>query len=182
MIRELSFFNDNNIIRVSSFFPEFTVFDNQTLKYQRNPLNLSNEKSIKKDSINKKVIVNDKNDIEKKHTYHEIFSAPPADSTQTRDTTDSNEQITVFPKPKNITRDELLNIFQSDKISYTKIKMDVDMGKIEVSEIFPSFISKYLVFSILENRKDIDFSSNNNIDNEYDLFYTLHDEISDDLS
>src|SRR5690606_3807305 len=78
-------FNDNNIIRVSSFFPEFSVFDNQTLKCQRNPFNLPNKKSVKKDLVNKKVVINEKNDTKQKNSYHEIFSASPVGSLQMGD-------------------------------------------------------------------------------------------------
>jgi len=118
---------------------------------------------------------------EKKNIYHDIF----ANEEKTEDTISDDVNITFSKRnndPDNLlggtVTNEILNNFKCDKESYAKIKIDVDAGNIDVDELFPPFVSKYLIFSILENQCHIDFMTNNNLEREYGLFKILHDEIS----
>lgn len=71
---------------------------------------------------------------------------------------------------------EKIRIFESDKTCYTKIKHDIEKGSIKIENINPCFKVKYLVFKVLESRNSINFTNNDNINAEFDLFNTLYDE------
>ena len=76
--------------------------------------------------------------------------------------------------------DKGLPIFESDKKSYSQMKQDILQGIIKVDNINPSFIYKYHIFKVLETRNAIDFTNNQSIKKEYDIFKELQDECEKD--
>lgn len=70
---------------------------------------------------------------------------------------------------------EKIRVFESDKKSYLQIKNDLEKGLLKREEMHPYFILKYPIFKVLEARNAINFTSNDNIVQEYNLFSDLHD-------
>ena len=67
-----------------------------------------------------------------------------------------------------------IRIFESDKRSYILMKNDIDSGIFKIEQMHPYFFLKYQIFKILDQRGKINLDSNNNIDQEYELFYELY--------
>ena len=72
-----------------------------------------------------------------------------------------------------------LRVFESDKFSYVSIKRDLEKGALKREDINPCFELKYLIFKVLESRNSIDFTKNDNISTEYELFKILYDECNE---
>lgn len=77
---------------------------------------------------------------------------------------------------------ENLKVFVSDKKSYVLIKKDLEDGNLKRENMNPYFVVKYQIFKILDSRKSIDFTNDNNIKDEYTLYTTLLEACNDDNS
>ncbi|XWV26633.1 hypothetical protein QJ857_gp0428 [Tupanvirus soda lake] len=75
---------------------------------------------------------------------------------------------------------EKLRIFESDKNSYVKMKKDLENGTLKMDEMHPCFVIKHDIFKVLEARNAINFESNDNIKNEYEIFSDLYDSFVDE--
>lgn len=92
------------------------------------------------------------------------------------------EDINNLSTDDNINYDfsEQIKIFESDKRSYFLIKKDLDDDVLKRDQIHPDFVLKYLIFKVLELREAINFASNSNIDNEFEIFSNLYEEYQKD--
>ncbi len=75
---------------------------------------------------------------------------------------------------------EKMNIFMSDKKVYIQLKKDIENGLFSKDNINPYYVMKYQIFRVLEERKSINFESDENIDNEYKIFTELYDACNED--
>lgn len=91
-----------------------------------------------------------------------------------------SKEIERDKRVEQFRRNEKFKMFESDKGSYIKIKKDIDSGLIKASEVHPFFALKYQIFKLLESRKVINFSKNDNIVDEYKLFRELYEECDED--
>ncbi len=133
-----------------------TTNNNDTTKTRHN--NLLNKAKIAQQSvINNKIIHKPK-----KAAFDEDFEA---EKERIR-----NEKI--LQNKSN----EKFRIFESDKKSYQLIKQDILNDKLRSDEINPIFALKYDIFKLLEIRNSINFESNDNISEEYNIFMELYDE------
>jgi hypothetical protein len=80
----------------------------------------------------------------------------------------------VAPITDTSRRNDIMNVFESDKKVYKLIKSDIENEKISQSEIHPSFAPKYMIFKVLDSRKNINFESNDNLKEEYKLFNEMY--------
>ena len=76
---------------------------------------------------------------------------------------------------------EKMNTFTHDKDVYQKLKSDISGGKITIEDVHPIFTLKYEIFGILENRSLINFSNDDNVKTEFNLFMDMYDCCKDDL-
>lgn len=65
---------------------------------------------------------------------------------------------------------EKIRIFESDKNSYMQIKKDIDNKILDKNDMNPAFVLKYQIFQILHDRNSINFLSNENITEEYNIY------------
>lgn len=95
-------------------------------------------------------------------------------------TTCDNKTIEYQVGMKTKHSSEHLNVFKSDKKSYVQIKRDIDTGIFRRDQIHPLFTIKYQLFQILESRNKINFGSDGNINDEYEIFMDLYNACNED--
>ena len=81
----------------------------------------------------------------------------------------------------SVTKSEKIRIFCMDKEIYQKINKDVSSGKILQNEIPDFFALKYDIFRILDNRKELDFVSNDNVEYEHHSYTKLYNIVEEDV-
>ena len=92
---------------------------------------------------------------------------------ETKKETERTERIEAKRNNEN------LKVFTSDKKSYVLIKKDLENGSLKRENMNPYFVLKYQIFKILELRKSVDFTNDDNIVQEYELFTSLYDACDD---
>jgi len=162
-------YNDNNNINVSSLYPELHVFND---KYYKNKTSKKQQHNNKTLIDEPKVSHNNKTLIDEPKVSHNNKDEPKVIFK-----VENNDDPKVVFKMKN--NDDQLNKFIADKSSYRLIKKDINNGKIKLEEVFSEYIPKYIVLTIMETRGEINFETNENIQNEHENFKKLYYEISD---
>ena len=195
----LILWNDDNDIRIASLYPEYVVLDLSLGKHLENVRSIGippiAPSSVQKNTnMEHKQVFSNQNIFESKidaNRHSKIFERASQVNTYKKE----NKAKKHHERPKiqitkekslmnNInntipalqTNNQKLKIFDSDKRSYIKIRQDLEKNNISSDDIHPCFVLKYHIFKILDGRKSIDFTSNNNIRQELELFQTLYDE------
>jgi len=175
-------YNDNNNINVSSLYPELHVFNDKYYKNKTSKKQQHNNKTLidePKVSHNNKTLIDEP---KVSHNNKTLIDEPKVshnnkDEPKVIFKVENNDDPKVVFKMKN--NDDQLNKFIADKSSYRLIKKDINNGKIKLEEVFSEYIPKYIVLTIMETRGEINFETNENIQNEHENFKKLYYEISD---
>ena len=167
---------------VEHIYPELVIFRNLSKKIK----NVSVEHTMElSGSLN--------NQILKKGNLQNIFHSKPVRThptvimQKTQNTTSKEvkevvnkqqqqqQQIFEKEKPKD---SYLVNLnaktYQNDKYSYKIMKEDIETGDFSEEMINPDFVSKYIVFKIMDNRNQLNLDSNDNNSAEMNIFDTLY--------
>lgn len=186
----LVLWNSDNHIKVASIYPEYVAMDLTLEKHFKNT-NTSGSLPNQYSSLS------GDNTVSKKISYKPVRhckllergSQVVTNNQNNKPLIDKKVKITRPPDCVNnnnaknisfITSNDNLRIFDSDKRAYIKIKKDIDNNIISSSDINPCFSLKYHIFRILDGRKSIDFNSNDNIQQEFDLFQVIYDNCNND--
>lgn len=201
----LVLYDDNSTLKIPSLFPEILILDKQykkiivpkvkTFNFVKNkasylnPIGIHNEvdqiKNIQNSSSdeqkNRHIIMKErakiaeqaKNEIKMKVEEEKKELGGFDENFEAKKENERNKKI------ETRRANEKISIFMSDKKSYTMICNDLKDGIIKIDDIPQFFVLKYEIFKILENRGVINFDTNDNIDDEYDIFKTLFEECSD---
>ncbi|AVL94629.1 hypothetical protein ma243 [Moumouvirus australiensis] len=163
----LIMYNENNIIRICDFFPEFTPMDKIIESLYFGSVCTKNNYSQKPISIKTKKISQ-----EKKPRNHKFLDKGKKEFL-VLDT--FNKNSTVNKENSVIEDNKDLILFKSDKNSYKLIKNDIDKGILDSKDINMFFADKFTVFKLLETRNCLDLENNDNIKTEYELFKELYE-------
>ncbi|QGR53774.1 hypothetical protein [Moumouvirus maliensis] len=163
----LIMYNENNIIRICDFFPEFTPMDKiiESLYFK-----LENEKN---DYSRKSISTKTKNILQEKKPRNHKFLDKGKKEFLVLDTFNKNSTVN---KEKSVPEENKdLILFKSDKNSYKLIKNDIDKGILDSKDINIFFADKFLVFKLLETRNCLNLLNDDNIKTEYELFKELYE-------
>lgn len=188
----LVLYNHENYIQVSSLFPEFKVID--LLLGNLITDSMPNMKEIftfpPSTSLENETFESKKSSPKKpRHTklYHRFESAKKSMETKPDCSLAKNtkakfdEEFESKKEKERISKimenrtNEKFRMFISDKKSYQDIKQDINKGILKVENMHPYFLPKYQIFKILESRNAINFSNNDNMKEEYEIFSKLYD-------
>lgn len=97
--------------------------------------------------------------------------APPLEKNRPHDEEfETKREINRLNRIESTRSAEKMKIFIDDKKTFQRIKSDIDSGKLHPDRIHPIFAAKYEVFELLDSREAIDFTTNDNLDAEYQIF------------
>ena len=165
----LIIFNQTNKIIVRDLFPETIIYD-YYLSNKIKTVKPRNKNIIDRNKFIQNNTTTDKNQFRDKTINNCSFGKVPLKNQHK--VIDQNANNDFFINNK-------MRIFDSDKKSYIKIKDDINKGILLKENMNPFFMPKYSVFKLLENRNMIDFGSNDNITEEYELFNDLYEVYED---
>lgn len=164
---------------VEHIYPELVIFRNLSKKIK----NVSVEHNMElSGSLNNQILTkgNLQNSFHSKHVRtHPTVIMQKRQNTTSREVKEvvnkQQQQIFEKEKPKD---SYLVNLnaktYQNDKYSYKIMKEDIETGDFSEEMINPDFVSKYIVFKIMDNRNQLNLDSNDNNSTEMNIFDTLH--------
>ncbi|AGF85521.1 hypothetical protein QJ854_gp261 [Moumouvirus goulette] len=159
----LIMYNENNVIKICDFFPEFTPMEKIVTSIFITVKNNTNNEII----INKLKTLEQKKP--RKHKFLENKKEYNIIDTYNNTNTVSKKEILSGEENKDII------LFKSDKNSYKLIKNDLDKGVLDKKDINAFFADKFIIFKLLESRGCLDLENNNNLETEYELFQDLYE-------
>ena len=188
--------NNDNSIKLSCLFPQFTAIDNEIKKILGSTLSERVPKVSgvpsraahldrvgamdTSEPIKTKLPVSEpvKEANRSRRPRHKFYSSSNSNSDLKPNVSVQEVVPDKLIEPKNIVSvsDHMpkIKIFDSDKQSYLCMKRDIENGKLNINNIHSCFALKYDIFKILDIRSAINFSSNSNIEEEYELFTDLY--------
>lgn len=190
------FYNTHDCVRMLSLAPQFCSFEMKLAKKISNTKPQSIVKKIEIDPEHPKMIPKKKVKRSLERVIDKSVRNKPIENRPIETKKDiiefdwqkhkeaekpaKNKPIEISPVIREPVRNSKLDKFESDKNSFSKIKKDVVNGKLSKDDINPIFILKYEIFEILDTRKCIDFSSNEKLKEEYELFQSFYNECKEE--
>jgi len=185
-------YNECCVIKISSLFPQLSVFDKLLMDISTNTFTSKcNASTINKPLAsnentfaNKQRMPNQTNSDKKKIIPNATKMLPqkpvPKIQKPIAQMTTEDEQFELEKEKKRNAVieqnriDESYRVFENDKRSFTQINKDINNGLLLQDDIHPCFVAKYVVFSILRERGVINFENNDQSRKEYDIFMDLY--------
>lgn len=180
-------YNEENYIKLSSISPQIAIFDTAYKKI----IEKKSKEIVNRDLIVKCPMIKT-NDKKNDNKRHDVFIEKGNNIAQTfieqrKDFKKYFDEEFEAKKEKERNRkieenrnNEKIKVFESDKKTYLQIKKDIDDGILKKENMNPYFVLKYQLFKLLESRGNINFASNANVKDEYELFMDLYNDCTED--
>lgn len=175
----LVLYNESSNIKLTNICPELTSIDMLLEKFlgknthkqseSESTLTTSTVKPRHQKFLQKARIVNrpcEVKIIDQQNNLVQLHTEPEVE--QTRPKVEPNVEPQLSQK---------LHSFQTDKITYVKIKKDIEDGKLNEDDIHPAFMLKYQIFKLLDARQNLNLDNDNNLSQEGEIFSELYDEL-----
>lgn len=183
--------NSHNYIQVSSLFPEIKAIDlllgeliTKEILHSSKPIKPAIQETTPMNSL-----LNAPQETKPRHAkmYNRFETAKKMQQIKSEESSPIKKNKAKFDEEfenkkeneRNIKilenrTNEKFRMFVSDKKSYQNIKQDIEKGLLKPENMHPYFLPKYQIFKILESRNALDFSSNDKIKEEYEIFSQLY--------